>query len=513
MDELVEIPGGIDRLRSTVLSLAFTGKLVQQDASEGSADEVIRQLEKYHAAQAKKGKAPHFPDIDPDSAPYQLPESWRWVRLAQLCSHIVDCQHRTPVYSDTGVPAIRTADMKPGRIVFETARRVGPEEYKRQTARLEPEPGDIFYSREGNYGIAAVVPDGHRMCLSQRMMQFRVGPGVAPSFFSWGLNSPIVFDQAKADVIGTTVPHINIRSLKNYLFPLAPEAEQLRIVQKVDEIFTLIDQLVAEQSVAEFARQRLSSATLRTLGQNIDAEFALEHLSLVTESPDDVKRLAVSILDLAVRGQLSVQDTTESSPIDPSESDLSLLPYPVPSNWGVTKVRTILEDDRDISYGVIKLGVEPLQGGVPTLRCSDVKPRRLELSAVRRVDPEIEKNFARTRLVGGEVVINVRGTLGGVARVPDELAGYNVAREVAVVPVGNAIDPDFLVSVFASGYFWDLIQASLRGIAYVGLNLRTLREMPIPVPPLEEQRRIVATLDELLGKCDQLQAQVQDRTK
>jgi type I restriction enzyme S subunit len=108
-------------------------------------------------------------------------------------------------------------------------------------------------------------------------------------------------------------------------------------------------------------------------------------------------------------------------------------------------------------------------------------------------------------LVGGEVVINVRGTLGGVARVPDELAGYNVAREVAVVPVGATVDPDFLVSVFASGYFWNLIQESLRGIAYVGLNLRILRQMPIPVPPLAEQRRIVKALDELLAKCDNLE--------
>ncbi len=107
--------------------------------------------------------------------------------------------------------------------------------------------------------------------------------------------------------------------------------------------------------------------------------------------------------------------------------------------------------------------------------------------------------------MGGEILINVRGTLGGVAVVPRELAGYNVAREVAVVPISRALNADYVMNVMASPYFWDAIQEGLRGIAYKGLNLNSLRQFPIPVPPLAEQSRIVTKVDELMALCDELE--------
>ena len=122
--------------------------------------------------------------------------------------------------------------------------------------------------------------------------------------------------------------------------------------------------------------------------------------------------------------------------------------------------------NREISYGVIKLGDEPKSGGIPTLRCSDVRPGFINLSNVRKVHETIEAEYVRTRLSGGEVVINIRGTLGGVALVPANLKGFNIAREVAVVPIAQEISGPFMVYLMLSPYFWDHIQNNLRGIAY-----------------------------------------------
>lgn len=169
-------------------------------------------------------------------------------------------------------------------------------------------------------------------------------------------------------------------------------------------------------------------------------------------------------------------------------------------------MQSTLQREREISYGVIKLGDVPKEGGIRTLRCSDVRPGFIDLSGVRTVSEEIESAYARTRLRGGEIVINVRGTLGGVALVPCELAGYNVAREVAVVPISNELNGMYLKFVMLSPYFWDVIQSNLRGIAYKGLNLGLLREIRIPLPPIGEQHCIVAKVDELMSLCDQLEA-------
>ena len=106
----------------------------------------------------------------------KIPEYWSVVRLKFVAEKIVDCLHETPKYSETGeFPAIRTADVSPGVVRLESARRIDEREYLRWTERLEPVPNDILYSREGErFGIAACVPEGARLCISQRMMVFRI---------------------------------------------------------------------------------------------------------------------------------------------------------------------------------------------------------------------------------------------------------------------------------------------------------------------------------------------------
>ena len=164
---------------------------------------------------------------------------------------------------------------------------------------------------------------------------------------------------------------------------------------------------------------------------------------------------------------------------------------------------------RDISYGIIKLEQEPDVDGVPTLRCSDIKSGYIDLTGVRTVHPEIEKVYHRTRLQGGEVLVNIRGTLGGVALVPKKLAGFNIAREVAMLPIHNSISGEYLVQLIASPFFWKKIEENLKGIAYKGLNLNNLRDLVIPIPPVAEQNKIADKTIYLLELCEQLKKHLQ----
>jgi len=130
------------------------------------------------------------------------------------------------------------------------------------------------------------------------------------------------------------------------------------------------------------------------------------------------------------------------------------------------------------------------------------------LNGIRKITEQLSCEYSRTILEGGEVLINVRGTLGGCAVVPPELKGYNIAREVAVIPVHTEIDPNFLLNVIASPYFQDKVDENLRGIAYEGLNLGLLRDFLVPIPPPGEQRRIVAKVDQLMALVDALETQL-----
>ena len=177
----------------------------------------------------------------------EVPEHWQVTRLKFVATRIVDCLHATPQYSDAGeFPAIRTADISPGQVRLNAARRIERSEYHRWTQRLEPAEDDILYSREGErFGIAACVPGGVRLCISQRMMVFRIDRRHHPSFVMWLLNSPQIYAQANQDVMGATAPHVNISTIRNYVFAVPGRSEQNEIVEHIQGTTGAVEPTIA----------------------------------------------------------------------------------------------------------------------------------------------------------------------------------------------------------------------------------------------------------------------------
>lgn len=154
---------------------------------------------------------------------------------------------------------------------------------------------------------------------------------------------------------------------------------------------------------------------------------------------------------------------------------------------------------RPICYGVLKPGPE-VPGGVPLLKIQDIAGDRISLSGVQRISRDLDDEFSRSRLNGGEVLLSIQGTIGRVAVVPTELAGANISRTLAVIQPDDRVEPAFLAyvlrAVSAAGSY------DVGGTTRASLNISTIREMTVPVPPIEEQRRIVALLDDRLSRIE-----------
>lgn len=182
--------------------------------------------------------------------------------VVELCSDIVDCPHTTPKYEgELKNPAIRTSEIKRGYIIWDSMRYVSDDEYEERVARLRPEKGDIVYGREGTFGNAAILPEGHKFCLGQRVMLLRPNYSLCTSeYLLHAVISDDVYRQALEKNNASTVAHVNVKDVKNFMIPLPPlelqkefaafliQAEKSKvIVQKsLEEIQVLLDSLMQQ---------------------------------------------------------------------------------------------------------------------------------------------------------------------------------------------------------------------------------------------------------------------------
>jgi len=161
--------------------------------------------------------------------------------------------------------------------------------------------------------------------------------------------------------------------------------------------------------------------------------------------------------------------------------------------------------DRIITYGVIKLGDE-ISSGVPCLRTSNVRRLRIDTAGMKRIAPSLSQDYKRTILQGGEVLVNVRGTLGGVAVADAEMEGWNVSREIAVVPADkHRVSPAYLSYFVATSESQKWLSSVEKGATYRGINLEDLRTLFVPLPDMRTQLSVVEQCDSLLSDTRQLE--------
>ena len=309
-----------------------------------------------------------------------------------------------------------------------------------------------------------------------------------------GIDSKYVYYYARtlrhwmeANASETTITILNKGRFEKAPIELPPLAEQRRIVAKVEELLARVN----------VARERLAKV------------------------PSLLKRFRQSVLAAACSGQLT-EDWREENVGNDTGRDLvtSLrgqppenceLSYSIPDQWTVVACRALCDEKRALTYGVIKLG-PPVENGVPVLRSSDVRSLLIDERGIKRIGRGIADQFKRTYLEGGEVVVTVRGTLGGVAVVPDRMKGYNISREVAVIPFDSRLNRRFFALAIASLPSQNWLTGVEKGVAYTGVNIEDLKCLPLPVPPLAEQREIVRRVDALFALADKIEARATSAT-
>ena len=190
--------------------------------------------------------------------------------------------------------------------------------------------------------------------------------------------------------------------------------------------------------------------------------------------------------------------------------DTSLLAHLIPWDAPKQTLGELIDPGSTISYGVLVPG-PGIEGGVPFVRVQDLDLRNPPARPHKRIAPDVEAQYARTRLHGGEILVGVVGTIGKIGIAPPSWAGANVARAVCRIVPGPEIDRYYLAMALHSPRTQDYFRETTRTLAQPTLNVAQLEQTPIPVPQMPEQRRIAKRLEDLQGKLDKLK-RVQSET-
>jgi type I restriction enzyme S subunit len=528
---LAGAPNGIKKLRELILELAVRGKLVEQDASDEPASELLKRIaaEKERlVAEGKIKKQKPLTEIFEADKPFELPVSWEWCRLAQAVEFVNGFAFSSKDFGSDGTGVVKIGDIQNNELTPETMSRVKSAVVDDLDRRFRVEPGDLLIAMSG----ATTGKLGFNTTEEVFYLNQRVGKIIPictnARFVFFDLTIKIVENLNKS--FGSAIPNLSTEQINDILIALPPLAEQHRIVAKVDELMALCDRLEAQQADAASAHAQLVQALLGSLTQASDAtEFAAswqrlaEHFHTLFSTEPSIDALKQTLLQLAVMGKLAPQAPTD----EPAEqllkrisdhrstyrekkqkslADISEVekPFELPCQWVWTTLPAIGELARGKSRHRPRNDHSLYAGGnVPLIQTGDVA----RANGVVKTHSAMynAKGVEQSRLwPAGTMCITIAAniadsaTLGFDACFPDSVVGF--------IPEFPELDVRYFEFFLrtAKSHLEDFAPST----AQKNINLEILGLLSVPLPPANEIRRIVAKLDQLIALCDQLKTQL-----
>ncbi len=232
-------------MQKSILQYAMQGKLVEQRAEEGTGEELYWQIQLEKEKLIKAGiikKEKPLSEITEKEKPFEIPKSWKWVKLNSLVTVITDGDHQPPPQVEAGVPFLVISNMSQGNLSFINTRNVSQEYYDTLQEARKPQKGDILFTVTGSYGIVIPVKTDKAFCV-QRHIAIIKSPFVSVDYLVKCLSAPYSYKQCKEKATGTAQKTVGLETLRNLILPLPPLAEQERIVAKLEKVLPYCQQI------------------------------------------------------------------------------------------------------------------------------------------------------------------------------------------------------------------------------------------------------------------------------
>jgi len=488
--QISEAPDAVPRLRRFILDLAVRGKLVEQNPADEPASELLKRIraeKQEHAGRRSCTEQRPF-EVDETETPFEIPESWEWVKATEPAV----------VISDKG-KKVQTKDvLEFGEFPVVDQGKVLIRGYCNDVQKVTRVSGPI------------IVFGDHTRETKLIDFDFVVGADGVKLLKPIEVNPAYYFLALQWVPLDSRGYARHFKLLRASRFPLPPLAEQHRIVAKVDELMALCDELEAAQVKRERRRDRLVAATLHGLNNGDDssepgghpifeesARFYFKHLPRLTTRPEHIQKLRQTILNLAVRGKLVWQDTKQQALTVESLE----VPFYLPASWRWKTIGDLGKTQTGSTPPTVER--QHYDGNIPF-----IKPAAISDGVINYEGQCLTESGVRESTLvhaGAILMVCIGGSIGKAALVTRSVC-FN--QQINSVSPTEGIDAHYLLFAMQSPYFGAcVVNAAAQGTLPI-ISKGKWERLLIPVPPLAEQHRIVAKVDELMALCDRLEARI-----
>ena len=537
-ERIADAPDAIARLRRFILDLAVRGKLVEQNPNDEPASELLKriEMEKARLVNAELIKSPkQLEAVERGDTEFCTPSSWCWTRLGKITSYIQ--RGKSPKYGPTdGPPVVSQKCVQWHGLDLDKARKITHQSLTTYENIRFLREGDLLWNSTGTGTIGRVIriisPPERLVCDSHVTVVRCLL--VSSEYIRTWLRTGNVYGLIEERADGSTNQvELTAQMALNQVVPLPPLAEQRRIVAKVDELMALCDRLEAARTEREATRNRLSASSLARLDApdpdpatfRDHAAFALENLAPLTTRTDQIKALRQTILSLAVRGKLVEQDPNDEPASEllkriaaekvgliknreiRKKEALPLIeqadePFPIPPSWVWSYLGNLFHLVTDGAHHTPRY----IDRGISFLSVKDVSSGTINFTNARQISEDQHTELCkRCCPKKGDILLTKVGTTGIAVPVKTERT-FSIFVSVALLKFSTVeLSQDYLCHLINSPFVRQQSKDNTQGIGNQNLVLRLINGFALPIPPLAEQHRIVAKLDELMVLCDRLE--------
>ena len=472
-------------LKNSILQLAIQGKLVEQRPEEGTAEELFARIQEEKQRLIKAGKIKKekpLPEITEDEKPFEIPESWMWVRLGEIFQHNTGKALNSTNRSGVSLKYITTSNLYWNRFELSNLKEMFFTDTELEKCTVQK--GDLLVCEGGDIGRAAIWQSDDNIRIQNHIHRLRAYSTVCTEFFYY-----LFYLYKHAGWIGGKgigIQGLSSKAIHILVFPLPPFAEQKRIVAKIEELLPYIDRYEQAWSKLEQFNSRFPEEMKKSLLQ-----YAIQG-KLVEQRPEEG-----TAEELFAQIQEEKQRLIKARKIKKEKSLPAITddekPFEIPESWMWVRFLSVV----DIATNL----VSPIEyKGYMHIAPDNIEKASGHLLKCRTVEEDKVASSNHLFFKGQIIYSKIRPLLRKAV-----IAPFDGLCSADMYPLNTSLDKKFLLYYLLSdGFNMQIAEIMSSRVKMPKINQTELGKVFLPLPPLAEQKRIVEKLEQLLPLCERL---------